>query len=340
MNGLLLINLGTPDDPHPPAVRRYLAEFLSDPRVIDINAVGRWLLLHGIILRTRPKKSAEAYHKIWTDRGSPLLLHGEDLAAAVAARLGPAWRVELAMRYGRPSLPAALDRLEAAGATRVVVLPLYPQYASSSTGSTLERVYSLAGARPVTPALAVVPDFFDDPGFLDAVADVARAPLAAFRPDHVLMSFHGVPERQVRATDLGPSHCLATDSCCAAIGPANRACYRAQCFATARGLAPRLGVGPGGYTVAFQSRLGRTPWIRPYTDELLVSLARGGTRRLAVLCPSFVADCLETLEEIGLRARETFIAAGGEDLLALPCVNAAPAWADAVAALARRAAGA
>jgi len=338
MNGLLLVNLGTPDAPTTPAVRRYLAEFLSDPRVIDINAVGRWFLLHGIILRVRPRKSAEAYRQVWTDRGSPLLVHGQDLAAAVAAELGADWRVELGMRYGNPSLEEALDRLEAAGVNRVVVLPLYPQYASSSTGSTLEKVYALAARRPVTPALSVVPDFFDAAGFIDAAAAVAEGPLAEFRADHLLFSFHGVPERQVRATDFGSGHCLAGDGCCDTLRAENRSCYRAQSFATARALAARLGVGAGGYTVGFQSRLGRTPWIRPYTDELLVTLARAGTRRLGVLCPSFAADCLETLEEIGIRARETFIAAGGEDLLAVPCVNATPRWASAVAEFARRAA--
>ena len=337
MNGLLLVNLGTPDAPTTPAVRRYLAEFLSDPRVLDIHPVARWLLLHGVILRTRPAKSAAAYRKVWTERGSPLLVHSQELARAVAERLGADWHVELAMRYGSPPLAAALDRLEAAGAGRVVVFPLYPQYASSSTGSTLERLFRLAATRPVVPALGVVPDCYDAPGFLDAVSAVAREHLAGFAADHVLFSFHGLPERQVKATDFGAGRCLASDSCCAAITTANRSCYRAQSFATARALAARLGLGEGDYTVGFQSRLGRIPWIRPYTDELLGTLAQRGVRRLAVMCPSFVADCLETLEEIGIRARESFIGAGGVDLLAIPCVNSHPVWVDLVADLARRA---
>jgi ferrochelatase len=336
-SGLLLVNLGTPDAPTTPAVRRYLAEFLSDPRVIDINPVGRWLLLHAIILRTRPKKSAEAYRKVWTERGSPLLFHSQDLAQNVAERLGPGWHVELGMRYGSPSLPDALARLEAAAVERIVVFPLYPQYASSSTGSTLERLYALAAERPVVPALGVVGDCYDAPGFLDAVTAVANDELAGFGADHVLFSFHGLPERQVKATDFGDERCLSSATCCDAMTPDNRSCYRAQSFATARGLAARMGLAADGWTVGFQSRLGRTPWIKPYTDELLITLAQRGVRRLAVLCPSFVADCLETLEEIGMRARESFIGAGGEDLLAIPCVNSHPLWVDLVADLARRA---
>lgn len=339
MNGLLLVNLGTPDAPTSGAVARYLREFLSDPRVIDINAVGRFLLVNAIIAPFRSPKSARAYREVWTDRGSPLLFHGQDLAAAVQELLGDTWAVELAMRYGQPNLSGALDRLAARGADRVVVLPLYPQYASSSTGSTRERVFELAGERTVVPALAMVEDFYDDPGFLDAVTTVTRAHFDPFDADHVLFSFHGLPERQVKACDPTGAHCLASDACCDAIVDVNRACYRAQSFATARALAARLGLADGGWTVAFQSRLGRTPWIRPYTDEVLVELAKAGTRRLAVLCPSFVADCLETLEEIGIRARESFLEAGGEELLAVPCVNAAAPWAAAVADIARRAGG-
>ncbi|MEZ4267546.1 MAG: ferrochelatase, partial [Myxococcota bacterium] len=251
MHGALLVNLGTPDAPTTPAVRRYLREFLSDPRVIDIAPIARAILLYGVILPFRPKKSAAAYRQIWTDRGSPLLFHTQDLTAAVAERLGPQWHVAMAMRYGNPGLDTALDSLQRAGVDRIVVLPLYPQYASSSTGSSLERLYTLAGAMTVTPPLQTVPDFYDHPGFLDAAAAIARPHLAEFRPDHVLMSFHGLPERQIRATDLGPSHCLATPDCCAAIVSANRSCYRAQSYATARLLAQRLDLAPDATSVAF-----------------------------------------------------------------------------------------
>lgn len=342
MNGLLLVNLGTPDAPTTRAVRRYLREFLWDRRVLDINPVGRAALLYGIILPFRPKKSAAAYRAIW-GRGvapetSPLLHWGRALSAAVSAELGDGWKVALGMRYGSPSIASALDELLAHDLDRLVVVPLYPQYASSSTGSTLEKVLELVKGRPVVPPLSLIRDFHADPGFIGAVTDVARPELDAFRPDHVLISFHGVPERHVRATDPTGAHCLATPTCCDAPCPANAACYRAQSFATARAIAARLGLPDGGWSVAFQSRLGRVPWIRPYTDEVLVELAKAGTRRLAVLTPSFVADCLETLEEIGIRAEEDFKAAGGEALHAVPCVNAHPSWAGALADLVRGAA--
>lgn len=335
MKGLLLVNLGTPDSPHTPDVRRYLAEFLSDPRVIDINPVARWLLLHAIILRFRPAKSAAAYQQVWTAAGSPLLVHSRALAAGVAERLGPSFHVELAMRYGQPDLASALDRFAAAGVAEIVLLPLYPQYASSSTGSSVARVYELVRERAVVPAITTRGDFYDDPGFLDAVAGVARPILEGDAFDHVLMSFHGLPERHVKATDPTGAHCLMSASCCDRIGAANASCYRAQSFATARGLAERLGLPAARTSVAFQSRLGRTPWIRPFTDERVVELARSGVKRLAVLCPSFVADCLETIEEIGIRARASFREAGGDELVAIPCVNSDAAWIDAVVAMAR-----
>lgn len=331
----MLVNLGTPDDTSVPAVRRYLREFLSDPRVIDLNPVGRWMLLNLIILPFRPAKSAEAYRKIWTEDGSPLLVHGEALVREVQARLGDGWKVVLAMRYGRPSLQDALHQLAEAGVHRVTAMPLYPQYASSTTGSTLERLYELAGEGEVVPSLTAVPPFHDAEAYLDAAAAITRDGLAGFDADHVLFSFHGLPERQVRKADPSGAHCLASASCCEVEVPANRTCYRRQCFATARGLASRLGLADGAWSVSFQSRLGRTPWIRPYTDEVLRELAGRGVRRLAVATPAFVADCLETLEELGIRGKATFESAGGEAFRLVPSLNADPRWADAVAALVR-----
>ncbi len=336
MTGLLLCNLGTPDQPTPTAVRRYLREFLSDPRVLDISSVGRWLLLNGIILPLRSSKSAAAYRKIWTERGSPLRWHSDDLVTAVRAKLGPEWVVELGMRYQNPSIASALERLCVAGVDRVVVFPLYPQLAASSTGSTVAEVMRLAALRWSPPILSLVGAFYDDPAFLDAFAAQGAPLVKSEMPDCTLFSFHGLPERHIRKSDASGSHCLASKDCCLSMGSARRDCYRAQCFATARALAARLGLEVGAWRVSFQSRLGRTPWIEPYTDVVLRQLAAEGKKRLLVFCPAFVADCLETLEEIGIRGREQFLAAGGEALILVPSLNSSAAWADAVAALARR----
>ncbi len=335
--GLLLVNLGTPAAPRTREVRTYLREFLSDPRVLDMPALGRALLLYGVILPFRPRKSAEAYRKVWTDRGSPVLFHGLDLAAKVQTALGPEIPVELAMRYQRPSVAEALDKMRAARVDRIAVMPLFPHYSSAAWGSAAEKVALEAGRRWNVPALQFVPPFFDHPAYLEALARTARPALHTFRPDRVLMSFHGLPERQVRKSDESASrdHCLASPSCCDEIGPANRHCYRAQCLATARGLAARLGLEAERYEVAFQSRLGRTPWIRPYTDERVRELANTGVKRLAVLSPAFVADCLETLEELGIRARDDFRAHGGEELLLVPALNSRDVWVDALIQIVR-----
>ncbi len=337
--GVVLLQLGTPEAPTPGAVRRYLAQFLSDPRVLDMPALGRFLLLHGVILRTRPRRSAAAYQQIWTEAGSPLLLHGQALAQGVGRALGPGFEVVLGMRYGEPSIARAVESLERAGVEQIVALPLFPQYAASSTGSALERLHEEIGSRWNVLPVRTLPDFFDDPRFIDASLAVARPALERFGADHVLFSYHGLPERQVRRSDRTGAHCLADGHCCDAIVAANRWCYRAQCMATTRALAAGLRLDPQAHSTAFQSRLGRTPWIRPFTDEVIPELAERGRRRLAVLCPSFVADCLETLEEIGLRAREQWLEAGGEDLLLVPCVNAAPEWVAGVASMVREAAG-
>lgn len=335
--GLLLINLGTPDEPTPTAVRRYLREFLSDPKVIDIHPIGRALLLNLIILPFRPKKSAHAYQSIWDkERGSPLMFHSRDLQQGVQAALGAEWKVELAMRYGQPSIPDAIAALRAAAVDRIIVLPLFPQYAASSTGTALGRVFEVAGEQWNTPWLHVVPPFYDEADFIEAFAKVARD-TGVDESDHLLLSFHGLPERHCRKSDTSGNHCLVKSDCCDAIVEANRHCYRAQCYATARGLVAALGLAEGRYTVCFQSRLGRTPWIRPYTDELLDKLAKDGVKKLAVMCPAFVADCLETIEEIGIRARDQFRAAGGEQLTMIPSLNASAPWVELVARLARRA---
>jgi ferrochelatase len=328
--GVLLLNVGTPDSPRVSDVRRYLREFLSDPRVIDINPVGRWLLLNLVILPFRPAKSARSYDKVWGAEGSPLLVHSRALTEGVRKALGPGYVVELGMRYGEPSIPGALARLLGAQARKLVVVPLFPQYSSAATGSAIERVYEVLGRSWNVPPVETVGPFYDDPGFIGAFAEVARQHLDTFRPDHVLFSYHGLPERHMRKSDPTGQHCLANPRCCDAIVDENRYCYRAHCYATTRALAARLGLAADRHSVSFQSRLGRTPWISPYTDLVLPELARAGKRRLAIICPAFVADCLETVEEIGIRARDQWRDLGGEELLLVPSLNAEPAWIQAL----------
>lgn len=356
--GLLLANLGSPEAPTTPAVRRYLREFLLDGRVIDIPAPLRALLVGGIIAPFRAPRSAHAYATVWTPEGSPLLANSRRLARAVEAELGPQWRVALGMRYGEPSLAQALDDLVSQGCDRVRVLPLYPQYATATVGSTLAAVYRLAARSWNTPALSAVAPFHDDPRYLDAVADSGRAIVDEHRGrGHVVFSFHGLPERHLEKSraetarlssacagekfpssagvEPGTAECLRRDGCCDVIGPCNRFCYRAQCLATARGVAARLGLDAGEWSASFQSRLGRGTWIRPYTEEVLRELGARRAGTLVVFSPAFVADCLETLEEIGERGRRTYREAGGEDLVLVPSLNDRPGWVRLVAELAR-----
>ncbi len=332
--GVLLVNVGTPDGPDVSSVRRYLREFLTDKRVLTVPTVVRWLLVNLIIAPFRGPKSAHAYKSIWTNDGSPLLSHGKALAAALERELGQNYVARLAMRYGNPAVETVVNELlDTHQVERLIVVPLYPQYSSSATGTAIERVQEVLAKRTVIPAVRFVGDFYEDEGFLSAQAGIAKEKLAAFKADHVLMSYHGLPESHVKATTRG--HCLSQPDCCASLGSQNRFCYRAQAFATSRSLAQKLGLQPKDYSVAFQSRLGRTPWIKPFTDMILADLYKSGVRRLAVTVPSFVADCLETIEEIGMRAREDWKALGGEDILLIPCVNSDPHWVKALAALAK-----
>ena len=336
--GLVLMNLGTPDSTSTADVRRYLREFLSDPRVIDINPVGRWLLLNLIILPFRPKQSAHAYRQVWTERGSPLLYHGEDLVGKVQARLGTDVPVVLAMRYGSPSVESAVAELRRQGVDRIVLFPLFPQFSTAAWGSAVAHVYETLSRGWNTSTLHVVPPFYEEPAFLRALTAATRAKLDEMQPDLVMMSFHGVPVRHCEKSADAPGLCTVKPDCCERIVEANRNCYRAQCMATARGLARELELADGTWEVTFQSRLGRTPWIRPYTDERLRELAKGGVKkRIAILSPAFVADCLETLEELAIRNAADFRAAGGEELRLIPSLNSHDAWADAVVELSTRA---
>jgi ferrochelatase len=335
MTGVLLINLGTPESPSVGDVRRYLREFLSDPRVLDIPDLVRWALVNLWIAPLRARRSARQYAAVWGPGGSPLLVNSLGLRDALARELGAEFRVAIGMRYGRPSIAAGLGELSSAGCSRVIALPLYPQYASSSTGAALEALFAAAGRAWNAPALDALPEFFAAPGFVAALAAAAQPVLERARPDHLLMSYHGLPERQIRKSAPGSAGCLRESGCCDALRPDNARCYRAQCFATSRALARALGLADGAWSIAFQSRLGRTPWIRPFTDEVLPQLAARGIKRLAVTCPSFAADCLETLEEIGVRARGQWRACGGEALELVPCPNAHPLWVRALAGLVR-----
>ena len=327
--GVLLVNLGSPESASSADVRRYLREFLSDPQVIDLPGPLRWLLLNAVILPFRPRRSAAAYSKIWMPAGSPLLVHSHALRDAVSEELGDDYRVELAMRYGKPTIASALDRLVAADVARILALPLYPQYSTSATESSIAAIETAARADPDVAPIERLPPFHSDPGFIDAWLAVARPALDAFEPDYTLFSYHGLPQNQIRA--LHPNHCFASATCCERVGESNRLCYRAQCVATTRALAAALELTPDSHRFAFQSRLGPSKWIEPYTDHVLPELAHAGHRRLAVLCPTFVADCLETLEEIDIRAKQQWHDLGGEDLLLVPSLNAHPVWVNAIA---------
>ncbi len=301
--GVLVVNLGTPDAPTPAALRRYLAEFLSDPRVVEIPRLAWWLILHGVILRVRPAKSARKYAAIWTPEGSPLAVWTQKQANLLAGYLGQAGQAVLvrhAMRYGRPSIAAQLDALRAAGATRVLVLSLYPQYSAATSASVFDAVASWASKSRWVPELRFVQQYHDDPGYIAALAAQVRAHWQREgRAGVLVMSFHGVPQRTLQLGD--PYHCA--------------------CHKTARLLAQRLGLSTDGYRVTFQSRFGKAQWLQPYTEPTLAQLARDGVQRVDVICPGFLADCLETLQEIDQEARAAFIAAGGEQFHYIACLN-------------------
>lgn len=324
-SGCLLVQLGTPDEASVAAVRRYLREFLGDPDVVTGPWVVRAFVAH-VLAPLRARRSAEAYRKIWTAEGSPLRVHSERLASALRDRL-PGTPVELAMRYGRPSIADGLDRLRAAGARRIIAVPLYPHEARATTGSTRAALRRALAGRFEEQSLTVVPPFHAHPAYRSALSHVIRRHVEGWEPDYILFSYHGLPVGQLGCEAGRP----APDGSCCTPDAARRGCYRAQCVQTTRWAAADLGLAEGAYGSAFQSRLGPVRWVGPDTAERLVELAHGGSRRVAVVCPSFVADCLETLEEIGLRGRARFLESGGEDLLLVPCLNAEPRWADSLA---------
>jgi protoporphyrin/coproporphyrin ferrochelatase len=327
---VLLVNLGSPDSPQEADVRRYLREFLGDERVIDLPPPLRWLLLEGIILRTRPKKSAHAYASIWTAEGSPLMRISESVRTKLAAALGPEAPVYLAMRYGQPAIADVVRQLVAAGTQELLLIPQYPHYAMSSWETVVVRVLEETERQAPELRVTCLEPFFEDIDYIEALHAVT-APHLEQPHDHVLFSYHGVPVRHLRKFRCTRGHAAAVDDCCPP-GAASRAtCYRAQVLATTRALAARAGIPESRYSVSFQSRLAGEPWLQPFTDAEFARLPRAGVKRLLVLCPAFVADCLETLEEISTAGKETFLTAGGEHFQQVPCLNDHPAYIDFLA---------
>jgi ferrochelatase len=331
--GVLLINLGTPDAPTPEAVGRYLREFLMDGFVIDVPRPLRWFLVNVMIVPRRKLQSAKAYQKVQLPEGSPLLVYTRDLAEKVAGRLASDNRyvLEYAMRYGNPSIASALRKLRSPDISQIIVLPLYPQYAESSYETAVVETQRVARELGCAERLFFFPPFYHRPEFIAACARRLTKAHEKDPVDHVVFSFHSLPERHLKRLDQTRQHCLVKAGCCEQISTANHNCYRAQCFFTARAIAAELGLNDEDYTVSFQSRLGRAKWIGPTTEVVLHELAQRGVKRVAVSCPSFVADCLETLEEMGIRGRQTFVQAGGEALNLVPSLNAEPGWVEAVA---------
>lgn len=321
--GILLVNTGSPDSPTPADVRRYLDQFLMDGRVLDLPWPLRRLVVSGFILPKRPQRSAEAYRAVWLPEGSPQIVLSRRLAEALQAALPVP--VALAMRYGQPSIAHGLGELLDAASDQVLLVPLFPHYAMSTTQSVVEETTAvLARLRPGLP-LRVLTPFYNDRRYIAALAAGAR-PYLAQGYDHLLFSYHGLPERHLRKTDPTGGHCLASADCCVTPSPAHATCYRHQVLQTTGLFIQAAGAALERTSVAFQSRLGRDAWLQPATAGELARLAQAGTRRLLVLCPAFVVDCLETLEEIGLAGREMFLAAGGESFTLIPALNDQPQW--------------
>ncbi len=313
-SAVLLCNLGTPEAATAPALRRYLAEFLADPRVVEIPRPLWWLILHGIILRTRPAKSAAKYASIWTAQGSPLKVWTARQTALLQERLATdVCTVRYAMRYGQPSIASELDSLHAEGHRRILILPLYPQYSGTTSASVFDAVYRWAAQQRNIPELRFVNRYHDNAGYIQALAHSIRRHWQQHgRPDQLVMSFHGVPERTLQLGD--PYHC--------------------ECHKTARLLAAELGLQPSQYRLTFQSRFGRAAWLQPYTEPTVVALAQSGTARVDMVCPGFTSDCLETLEEINMEVRAAFLQAGGKTFHYIACLNDQPDWITALASIA------
>ena len=323
--GVLIVNLGTPDSPNTPDVRRYLREFLMDGRVIDIPYVSRWMLINFIIAPFRAPKSAKVYKELWTEEGSPLKTYGYAVEEMLQKALGKEYVVKLAMRYQNPNIESGLAELQQLGLSKITVIPFFPQYASASTGSVYEEVMRVLATWQVMPEIRFVNRFLDHPKFIEGFVRQGRKYLSERKFDHILFSYHGLPERQILKGDVTGKQCKL-GSCCDTSNRHNQFCYRAQCFETTRLLVKDLGLAEGTYTTSFQSRLGKTPWIKPYTDEVIKELAGRGVKSVLAFSPSFVADCLETTIEIGDEYRELFEEAGGEHWQLVESLNDSDIW--------------
>ena len=329
MKGVLLINLGSPDSTKTKDVRRYLGEFLMDERVIDVPYLLRALLVKGIILNTRPRKSAKAYKKIWWEEGSPLIVLSQRLQEKVQKKTS--FPVALAMRYGNPSIKAGLQELHDKGVTDVLMVPLYPQFAMATTETILVLAHELQEKYFPKMVLTHIPAFYNKGEYIRVLGDSIKAYLSDKDWKKIMFSYHGVPERHIRKSDITKSHCNPSDQhfkCCQSSSAAHEFCYKHQCYETTRQVVDYLGLKEDQYVTTFQSRLGRDPWLQPYTDKTIEKFAEEGIDQLAVVTPAFVSDCLETLEEIGMEGKEEFIEAGGTDFYAVPCINDNDDWVD------------
>jgi ferrochelatase len=321
--GVLLVNLGSPDSPSVPDVRRYLREFLMDPRVIDLPWALRALIVYGSILPFRPKESAHAYRTVWTNEGSPLIATSKRLQAILRERIGVP--VELAMRYRHPSIEDGLRNLKRQNVERVLLVPMFPHYAMSSYETAVAGVEEMLIRYAPQMTLTIQRPYYEAPDYISAlVASAANYLDQGY--DHLLFSFHGVPRRHIEKSDPTGHRCLKSAHCCEVANPAHTTCYRAQCFKTVQAFVDEANIPDHKYSIAFQSRLGRDAWLTPSTEDEFKRLARAGVKKLLVICPAFVADCLETIEEIGIRGMETFIAAGGKEFVRIPCLNTHSLW--------------
>jgi protoporphyrin/coproporphyrin ferrochelatase len=333
--GVLIVNLGTPDSPSVPDVRRYLREFLMDERVIDIPFINRWLLINLIIAPFRAPKSAKIYRELWTSEGSPLKIYGYSVEKKLQSVLGDQFVVKLAMRYQSPSIASILAELKKECLSEIIVIPFFPQYASASTGSVYKKVMETVKDWIVLPEIKFINRFLDHPKFVEGFVNLGKKYMAETDYDHFVFSYHGIPERQITKGDVA-GHC-SFGSCCDVLDAKNQHCYRAQCYETTRLFVRGMGIPEGKYTVSFQSRLGKTPWIKPYTDEIIPELAQKGIKRVLAFSPAFVADCLETTIEVGEEYKELFEKQGGERWQLVESLNDSDIWIEALVDLVKTA---